>query len=435
MRQIFLTIFVLMFFISSCTLNAQTQEPTASITPTKTRTPTITPTHTITPTLTLTPTSTITPTPSPTPLAGLGKVRAYCHGKLWVDFDSNGRQITNSVITEYDIASESYTVIYRPIDDDPWSSEYNKDYFIKALYSLGISDSQLAAFSNVTPQGNIITASKDGTKLLVMVYNENNKTRTLYLFNSNGSTQVFDVVIVGDIQQQQASRNQDLLAINVSILVDGEKQLSEIIINLEEGTIVNVGSRDSGTWGVRFSPDDKKVTYSTNDGVWVASITGETKDLIILGGENADWSPDGKELVFTKNRKLFISAIDGSNIKEVESRNNNSASSPEWVRIQGRREIIYWTGANQWEIVDLNNSSTYSLNNKADFTVIGSFWRTLNWSPDGHWFLSWYFSNQNGSYSYLCNVDSRTCNEIDYNGSEKSMCNYTQWPGLVNSNR
>ena len=90
-----------------------------------------------------------------------------------------------------------------------------------------------------------------------------------------------------------------------------------------------------------WSPDGKKITYTTFGGRWngyIMNADGKENEKLSgeLGGVDMAWSPDGKRIAFTDVRqiagwRLFVMDADGKNAKLLNKKGNTYGNVyPQW---------------------------------------------------------------------------------------------------------
>lgn len=142
-----------------------------------------------------------------------------------------------------------------------------------------------------------------------------------------------------------------------------------------------------------FSPAAKRMTlsrYSPNQGVWVTSVDGPEKELVLLdeAGWGADWSPDGTRIAYTTSTGnganfVIFNLIEGERQYLFPEENSPYQTlfwsftwSPDSKRIVFKgidRDNKHVVG-----IVDARGSE-FGLETRLERQV----WATFDWSPDG----------------------------------------------------
>ncbi|GEM_PF-3423827 len=77
-----------------------------------------------------------------------------------------------------------------------------------------------------------------------------------------------------------------------------------------------------------WSPDGKKIAYSDSSNLWVMNPDGTGKTMIVEGGlyrSIFSWSPDGKKIVYGKDEAIYIVNADGSGLTKLVY-----GSYPQW---------------------------------------------------------------------------------------------------------
>jgi len=72
----------------------------------------------------------------------------------------------------------------------------------------------------------------------------------------------------------------------------------------------------------KFSPDGKKIAYSSNVGIYKIDADGKNDQLIIKDSGNTVWSPHGDKMAYygpndTGGSQIFVANADGSNQKQL----------------------------------------------------------------------------------------------------------------------
>jgi len=79
-------------------------------------------------------------------------------------------------------------------------------------------------------------------------------------------------------------------------------------------------------WGPSFSPDEKKIVYVLDDGIYSINIDGTEKRQLTkraptderwMGDGCPRWSPDGTKIAFYRDRNMWVMNADGSNQRQI----------------------------------------------------------------------------------------------------------------------
>ena len=136
-----------------------------------------------------------------------------------------------------------------------------------------------------------------------------------------------------------------------------------------------------------WSPDGKRIAFTSPDEIYVMNANGSNAQRLThtggYGSENPDWSPDGKKIAFAfrpldANREIYVMDPDGSNLRRL-TQTPVESSHPVWSP-EGKRIAFQSTRDGNMEIytMDADGANVRKLSN----TPVG---RSLNpdWSPDG----------------------------------------------------
>jgi dipeptidyl aminopeptidase/acylaminoacyl peptidase len=409
-----LFVFLLLASCGPGKLFGPTITPTYTFTPKPTNTPTFTSTFTFTFTPSSTDTPTETFTPSPTPISGANALVVSCQTQK---YESN--------YFNYNLSTNTYSVLV--------VGSYPLNYY---LSTLGVR----ANVSEILPNEllndcclRFLAASNDRQHLLFQKSGPliTDITKLYWVDVSSRLAKVIRQFTSGHIvQETKIDPSGNYVVIRMP---EADKQ-NLYLINLQTGEPVKIPT-DANTLPYRISwkPDGRGFTYTLlnydtyGSDTWLFDINTQSQTLIIKNGAAADWSPDGKQLVFQGIGGLFranlgqdpipVNSVDGKPV---------SAEFPEWVPVNGYNKIIYWDNM-RWVLQDLTSQKQTTL-----ITLTGSIEKQLGysvqWSPDGHWFLGTNFS-KGISYIYLCNIDKGKCVPLDANGPDASnyVCGGGWW--------
>jgi Tol biopolymer transport system component len=136
-------------------------------------------------------------------------------------------------------------------------------------------------------------------------------------------------------------------------------------------------SIDQATW----SPNGKRVLYSTFRGIWTIRADGKRKRSILDVGSSAAWSPNGREVVFVQRVEesqadaLFRVRLDGSGLRRITPPVESEIYGPSWSPNGRTIAFTVWNDSQEsiWT-VGANGSRLRKIADKA---------RLPGWSPDG----------------------------------------------------
>jgi len=132
---------------------------------------------------------------------------------------------------------------------------------------------------------------------------------------------------------------------------------------------------DRATW----SPDGRRIVYSTGISIWVMRADGKRRRLVLNDGGYASWSPNGREIVFTASPHTGQLAVwrvrpDGNGVRQVTPGVEADLYEPSWSP-DGRTIAFtqYLKGEETIWTVRVNGSRLRKLGRG----------RWPDWSPDG----------------------------------------------------
>lgn len=136
-------------------------------------------------------------------------------------------------------------------------------------------------------------------------------------------------------------------------------------------------SIDQATW----SPNGRRVLYSTFRGIWTLGANGKRKRSVLDVGSSAAWSPNGREVVFVQRVEesqadaLFSVRVDGSGLRRITPPVESEIYGPSWSPDGRTIAFTVWNNGQEsiW-IVGANGSRLRKIAEKA---------RMPDWSPDG----------------------------------------------------
>ena len=86
---------------------------------------------------------------------------------------------------------------------------------------------------------------------------------------------------------------------------DGNRVVTQIYVtSIDGGSMKQLTSGDRSSSAPRWSPDGKKIAYTTGGQIWVMEADGDHKEQVTKissGAAGPLWSPDGKWLAFTSD--------------------------------------------------------------------------------------------------------------------------------------
>jgi serine/threonine-protein kinase len=156
-------------------------------------------------------------------------------------------------------------------------------------------------------------------------------------------------------------------------------------------------------YGVRFSPDGRRLTYSKGDAnqdVWVRDLDRGTETRVTPeSSEEFDpvWSPDGRRIAYSSERRaddpqIYIRAVDGSGEERHLWKGGDAAMSQSWSPdAQAVAATVLGPGKQPdiW-IVDVEKGTS------RPFLATSHEEAQPDFSPDGRWIA--YVSNESGRY-------------------------------------
>jgi TolB protein len=136
-----------------------------------------------------------------------------------------------------------------------------------------------------------------------------------------------------------------------------------------------------------WSPDGRKLAYSSNGDILVANASG--KGGVNITGTRAievspTWSPDGSQIAFVSDRsgspQVYVMNSDGSNVRKISTGSYNT--DPSWSRNSSVNRIAYVR-------VEGGEANVFTVNpdGSDEQRLTWSSRRNENpsWSPDGHY--------------------------------------------------
>jgi dipeptidyl aminopeptidase/acylaminoacyl peptidase len=122
----------------------------------------------------------------------------------------------------------------------------------------------------------------------------------------NRSYTVEDLLKVRRVGDPQISPDGKHVAFTVGdVNFDANRIVTQIyVVSLEGGGMKQLTNADRSSTSPRWSPDGKKIAYTTGSQLWVMDSDGDHKDQVIkisTGAAAPVWSPDGKWIAFTSD--------------------------------------------------------------------------------------------------------------------------------------
>lgn len=155
------------------------------------------------------------------------------------------------------------------------------------------------------------------------------------------------------------------------------------------GQITDLGSFDADVWGPSWSPDGRRLAFSTDPSLFVVNRDGSDRRIVSHGtyaevgqrGEAAEWSPDGTSLVFTAGTpgatQVYLVGLDGAPERRI-SIGATSAGNATWAPDGSR--IAYTRGTETGPVVVVITDAT----GREIRQLPGQYgWYGPVWSPDG----------------------------------------------------
>jgi len=355
-------------------------------------------------------------------MAGANSLVAYCD---FYDINQGG-------YFNYDLSSEEYSMIF-----DNSKGDWEK----KLRFDLRLLEAD-ANFWDFLPEKlrysstHFLAASRDKKYLLAQKYSEDWFVSDLYWIDltTNKTKSIIEFPEgtdgVGEISIDPKYGNYAVLRVS-------EDTLNKIyLINMQNGEIKNI-RLDPKKFPYAFSwePNSLGFSYSVFGlGTRFYNLNDSSQKLLIRDGYDADWSPDGMNLIFVDSKgDGWITDKQDQTRTPLLSSNGTPirVENPEFVPIIGLNSIFYWDKHNRWVLHDLSSGNLTILQEPQELggmTVVG---QSVQWSPDGHWFIAERMIPVSIGYLpqiYVCNVDQQKCTALDANKySDKIMCGEGWW--------
>jgi dipeptidyl aminopeptidase/acylaminoacyl peptidase len=195
-----------------------------------------------------------------------------------------------------------------------------------------------------------------------------------------------------------------LMVASASIVAQQGPPVFELALVDRAGTVVRVGKLPPGTFAPRLSPDGRRLTFDTYDGmIWTADLANIGAPRRFGAGRFPMWSADGSRILFSGSdgMRLYWQAADGSGSPELLTEN---ARAPEfWSTTAQLVTYITLKSAGDYDIwafspVDRKMGALVAAPASAEMSS--------RFSPDGKWLA--YQANDSGMFEVYVEPFPRT---------------------------